>query len=67
MSAGAGQMADAAQGLAEGATDQAGSVEELQATITNVTEIVEKNAKLSEHLMRRQWNISNRPEPVEKR
>ncbi len=42
---GAGQMADAAQGLAEGATDQAGSVEELQATITNVTEIVEKNAK----------------------
>lgn len=38
-------MADAAQGLAEGATDQAGSVEELQATITNVTEIVEKNAK----------------------
>ena len=31
--------------LGEGATDQAGSVEELQATITNVTEIVEKNAK----------------------
>lgn len=45
VSMGAGQMADAAQGLAEGATDQAGSVEELQATITNVTEIVEKNAK----------------------
>ena len=44
VSLGAGQMADAAQGLAEGATDQAGSVEELQATITNVTEIVEKNA-----------------------
>ena len=34
-----------AVGQAEGATDQAGSVEELQATITNVTEIVEKNAK----------------------
>ena len=45
VSLGANQMADAAQGLAEGATDQAGSVEELQATITNVTEIVEKNAK----------------------
>ena len=44
VSLGANQMADAAQGLAEGATDQAGSVEELQATITNVTEIVEKNA-----------------------
>lgn len=45
VSLGAGQMADAAQGLAEGATDQAGSVEELQATITSVTEIVEKNAR----------------------
>lgn len=45
VSLGANQMADAAQGLAEGATDQAGSVEELQATIANVTEIVEKNAK----------------------
>lgn len=45
VSMGAGQMADAAQELAEGSTDQAGSVEELQATITNVTEIVEKNAK----------------------
>ena len=45
VSLGAGQMADAAQGLAEGATDQAGSVEELQATITNVTEIVDKNAR----------------------
>ena len=45
VSLGAGQMADAAQGMAEGATDQAGSVEELQATITNVTELVEKNAK----------------------
>ena len=44
VSLGANQMADAAQGLAEGATEQAGSVEELQATITNVTEIVEKNA-----------------------
>lgn len=45
VSMGAGQMADAAQELAEGSTDQAGAVEELQATITNVTEIVEKNAK----------------------
>ena len=32
-------------GLAVGGTDEAGAVEELQATITNVTEIVEKNAK----------------------
>lgn len=45
VSLGAGQMAETAQGLAEGATDQAGSVQELQATITNVTNIVENNAK----------------------
>lgn len=42
---GAGQMAETAQGLAEGATDQAGAVEELQATITNVTSLVEESAK----------------------
>lgn len=42
---GAGQMADSAQALAEGATDQAGAVQELQATITSVTNIVENNAK----------------------
>lgn len=42
---GAAQMADTAQGLAEGATDQAGSVEELQATIVNVTSMVEKSAE----------------------
>ena len=42
---GANQMAETAQGLAEGATDQAGSIQELQATITNVTSIVEENAK----------------------
>lgn len=42
---GANQMAETAQGLAEGATDQAGAIEELQATITNVTSIVEESAK----------------------
>lgn len=42
---GASQMAETAQGLAEGATDQAGAVEELQATITNVTHMVEENSK----------------------
>lgn len=41
---GAGQMAETAQNLAEGATDQAGAVEELQATISNVTEMVTENA-----------------------
>lgn len=37
VSLGAGQMAESAQDLAEGATDQAGSVEELQATINDIT------------------------------
>lgn len=41
---GAGQMAETAQVLAEGATDQAGAVEELQATISNVSEMVTNNA-----------------------
>lgn len=38
VSAGASNMADAAQALAEGATDQAASVEEMQATLDNITE-----------------------------
>lgn len=38
VSAGAHNMADASQGLAEGATEQAGAVEELQATITTIKE-----------------------------
>ncbi len=41
---GAGQMAESAQNLAEGATDQAGAVEELQATISNVVNMVTDNA-----------------------
>lgn len=44
VSMGAQQMAESAQALAEGATDQAGAVEELQATIANVTDMVEKSA-----------------------
>lgn len=39
-----GQIAEGAQSLTEGATDQASSVDELQATIGNVSEQVEKNA-----------------------
>lgn len=67
VSLGANQMADAAQGLAEGATDQAGSVEELQATITNVTEIVEKNAKALGGLTRRLWITSSRRRTAERK
>lgn len=45
VSAGAENLANASQALAEGATDQAGSVEELQATITNITDGVQKTAE----------------------
>lgn len=45
VSAGADNLANGAQALAEGATDQAGSVEELQATIANVTSGVQRTAE----------------------
>ena len=44
---GSGQLAGSAQSLAEGATEQAGAVEELMATIGNVTGIAEDSAKNS--------------------
>lgn len=43
--AGSGQLAESATALAEGATDQAGAVEELTATVTNVTSSSEETAK----------------------
>ena len=45
VSAGSGNMAEGAQALAEGATDQAGAIEELQATFTTITEAVGKTAE----------------------
>lgn len=45
VSTGAVQMAESAQALAEGAADQAGSIEELTATIENVSMMMEDNAK----------------------
>ena len=43
---GAGSLADAAQSLAEGATEQAGAVQQqLQATITNITSMVDSTAE----------------------
>ncbi len=48
VSAGASNMAQASQNLAEGAMDQAGSVEELHATITDITNGVEKAAETAE-------------------
>lgn len=45
VSAGSSQMAESATDLAEGATDQAGSVEELRATIMDVTEQVKHDSE----------------------
>lgn len=52
VAAGAGNMAEAAQALAEGATDQAASVEEMQATIENLTEGVSRTAEKAEESKR---------------
>lgn len=62
VSAGAGQMADSAQSLAEGATDQAGAVEELQATIANVVEQVTENAGRSKEASKKTINVKHEAE-----
>lgn len=43
--AGSGNLAQAAQALAEGSTDQAAAVEELQATFANITEGIQTTAQ----------------------
>jgi len=45
VSLGAGQMAESAQGLAEGATEQAGAIQELQTTVYTVTQGLEESKK----------------------
>ena len=45
VSVGAEQMADAATNLAEGSTDQAGAIEELLATVSDVTEKAKEGAQ----------------------
>ncbi|MDL2300898.1 methyl-accepting chemotaxis protein [Lachnospiraceae bacterium OttesenSCG-928-D06] len=45
VSQGSEQLAETSQSLAEGATDQAGAVEELLATISDITQQVERNAE----------------------
>lgn len=44
VSAGASNLAQSSQSMAEGATEQAGAVEELQATITSITENIDQAA-----------------------
>lgn len=41
----ADQISQGAQSITEGATDQAGAIQQLQATVTDVTEKVDKNAQ----------------------
>jgi len=60
VSQGASQLADGAQSLAEGSTDQAGSVQELQATIINMTAQVEENAKVSEAAAKMAADVAGR-------
>ncbi len=48
VTAGAGNLAETSQSLAEGATEQASAVEELQATIMTITEAAEKAAENAE-------------------
>ena len=60
VSMGAAQLADGAQNLAEGSTDQAGSVEELQATIIDITSHVEENAKASEAAAKMAGEVAER-------
>lgn len=48
VSGGSTNLAESAQSIAEGATEQAGAVEELQATIIDITEAMEKNAQSAE-------------------
>lgn len=55
VSSGAGQIADASQALATGATDQSSSVQELVATIHEVSEHVDINARNAENVN----NLSN--------
>lgn len=57
VSAGSNNMAQGAQSLAEGATEQAGAVQELLATITNITEGVKRTSdNVSEvHTVSRQY------------
>lgn len=50
VSVGSDHLAQSSQDLAEGATEQAGAVEELLATVTDVTEQVKENAAVSEQV-----------------
>ncbi len=60
VTAGAVNLAEASQALASGATDQAAAVEELQATIINVSEQVNHNATTIKKAAEVAHNVVNR-------
>lgn len=60
VSTGANQLSESAQSVAEGATDQAGAVEELQATIIDISGRVEQNAKASSDAAKLAGDVSEK-------
>lgn len=59
VSAGASNLADTSQSLAEGATEQAGAVQELHATITTVSEAAKKSAESAEDAYKQSQKYAN--------
>ncbi|MDE6388506.1 MAG: methyl-accepting chemotaxis protein [Lachnospiraceae bacterium] len=63
VSAGSGNLADSSQSLAEGATEQAGAVEELQATISTISDASKNAAASAEeayHQSQKYADVANR-------
>lgn len=56
---GSSQIASGAQALTEGATDQAGSIQELQATLTNISGDVDTNAKQADSARKMARNVGD--------
>lgn len=54
---GAGQLSGSAQHLAEGATEQAGAVQQLQATMTNITDQIRINANESDLAVQHSFKV----------
>lgn len=59
VSEGSGQIAEAAQTLAEGATDQAGIVQELSATVNSVSQKIQDNAKNASEISKEVVGVSD--------
>lgn len=60
VSVGAGNLAEASQSLAEGATEQAGAIEELLATITNLTDGIGQTSENIDEAYKMSRNYANK-------